>query len=53
MSVQDTIKSQIENNDVMLYMKGTPTFPQCGFSYDFSSNPNALVDTKYNPPYPK
>ncbi|MFC6200150.1 Grx4 family monothiol glutaredoxin [Ponticaulis profundi] len=32
MSVQDTIKSQIENNDVMLYMKGTPTFPQCGFS---------------------
>ncbi len=32
MSAQDTIKSQIEENDVMLYMKGTPTFPQCGFS---------------------
>lgn len=32
MSAQDTIKSQIEKNDVMLYMKGTPTFPQCGFS---------------------
>ena len=32
MSAQDTIKSQIEKNEVMLYMKGTPTFPQCGFS---------------------
>ena len=32
MSVQDTIRSQVDNNDVMLYMKGTPTFPQCGFS---------------------
>ncbi len=26
------IQSDIETNDVMLYMKGTPTFPQCGFS---------------------
>lgn len=32
MSAQDTIKSQVEQNDVILYMKGTPTFPQCGFS---------------------
>lgn len=32
MSVQDTIKSQVDQNDVLLYMKGTPTFPQCGFS---------------------
>ena len=32
MSVQDTIRSQVDKNDVMLYMKGTPTFPQCGFS---------------------
>ena len=32
MSVQDTIKTQVETSDVMLYMKGTPTFPQCGFS---------------------
>lgn len=28
----DTIKSEIETNDVMLFMKGTPQFPQCGFS---------------------
>ncbi|MDF2182130.1 Grx4 family monothiol glutaredoxin [Neptuniibacter sp. CAU 1671] len=32
MSVIDTIKEQIENNDILLYMKGTPRFPQCGFS---------------------
>ncbi len=28
----DTIKSAIDQNDVMVFMKGTPTFPQCGFS---------------------
>lgn len=27
-----TIKEQIENNSILLYMKGTPKFPQCGFS---------------------
>jgi len=32
MSVIDRIKNQIENNAVVLYMKGTPDFPQCGFS---------------------
>lgn len=26
------IDEQIKNNDVMLFMKGTPDFPQCGFS---------------------
>ena len=26
------IKKDITENDVVLYMKGTPTFPQCGFS---------------------
>ena len=26
------IKSQVSENDVMLYMKGTPSAPQCGFS---------------------
>jgi len=26
------IKKQIESNDLLLYMKGTPQFPQCGFS---------------------
>ncbi|NVK01740.1 MAG: Grx4 family monothiol glutaredoxin [Oceanospirillaceae bacterium] len=32
MSTIDTIKEQIENNAILLYMKGTPRFPQCGFS---------------------
>lgn len=31
-SVVDTIKEQIEKNSILLYMKGTPKFPQCGFS---------------------
>ncbi len=32
MSIQDWIKNEVETNDVVLFMKGTPTFPQCGFS---------------------
>ncbi|MBS0320791.1 MAG: Grx4 family monothiol glutaredoxin [Proteobacteria bacterium] len=32
MSVQDTIKQQVTSHPVVLYMKGTPQFPQCGFS---------------------
>ena len=32
MSVQDVIKEQVTNNPVVLYMKGSPDFPQCGFS---------------------
>jgi monothiol glutaredoxin len=31
-SVQDTIRDQVTKNRVVLYMKGTPQFPQCGFS---------------------
>ena len=31
-SVAERIKSDIESNDVVLYMKGTPVFPMCGFS---------------------
>jgi monothiol glutaredoxin len=32
MSVAERIQSEITENPVMLYMKGTPLFPQCGFS---------------------
>jgi len=32
MSTQETIKQQVTTNPVVLYMKGTPQFPQCGFS---------------------
>jgi monothiol glutaredoxin len=31
-TIETRIKSDIDSNDVMLYMKGTPVFPQCGFS---------------------
>ena len=32
MDTVDKIKKQIEDNSVLLYMKGTPQMPQCGFS---------------------
>ena len=32
MSTQDTIREQVTTHPVVLYMKGTPQFPQCGFS---------------------
>ena len=30
--VQQAIKKQVEEHSVILFMKGTPQFPQCGFS---------------------
>jgi len=32
MDVNERIKGQLESHPVLLYMKGTPDFPQCGFS---------------------
>jgi monothiol glutaredoxin len=32
MSVNERIEDQLKNHAVLLYMKGTPYFPQCGFS---------------------
>ena len=31
-TVHDRIQSEVSGNDVLLFMKGTPVFPQCGFS---------------------
>lgn len=31
-SIIEKIKSQIKNHSVLLYMKGSPDFPMCGFS---------------------
>jgi monothiol glutaredoxin len=31
-NVQDRIKAEVDSNDVVLFMKGTPAAPQCGFS---------------------
>lgn len=32
MDIMETIKKQIDENPVILYMKGSPNAPQCGFS---------------------
>ncbi|HWK53003.1 MAG TPA: Grx4 family monothiol glutaredoxin [Hyphomicrobiales bacterium] len=32
MNIEDTIKDQIANNPILIYMKGNPNQPQCGFS---------------------
>ena len=32
MDIMDTIKEQVTSNPVILYMKGNPNQPQCGFS---------------------
>lgn len=30
--IQEAIDTMVKENDVVLFMKGTPDFPQCGFS---------------------
>jgi len=37
MNTENKIKQQLEENPVILYMKGTPELPQCGFSSKASS----------------
>ncbi len=32
MSMNEFIKNEVKTNDVVVFMKGTPDFPQCGFS---------------------
>ena len=32
MSIEQWIDNEVKSNDVVLFMKGTPQFPQCGFS---------------------
>jgi len=32
MSIHDFIDNQVKSNDVVVFMKGTPDFPMCGFS---------------------
>ena len=31
-NITETIQNSIDSNDIVLYMKGNATFPQCGFS---------------------
>ena len=32
MSIQDQIREQLKGSSIVLYIKGTPQMPQCGFS---------------------
>lgn len=32
MSIQEKLAQQIKDNKILIFMKGTPEFPQCGFS---------------------
>lgn len=42
MDIQEIIKQQVGSHPVVLYMKGTPQFPQCGFSANAVRILNAL-----------
>jgi monothiol glutaredoxin len=40
--VNERIEDQLKSHDVLLYMKGTPDFPQCGFSGQTVAAVNAV-----------
>ena len=42
MDVNARIEEQLKSHDVLLYMKGTPDFPQCGFSGQAVAALNAI-----------
>ena len=42
MSVNERIEEQLKSHDILLYMKGTPDFPQCGFSGQAVAALNAI-----------
>ena len=44
--IKDLIQNHINNNDVCLFMKGTPDAPQCGFSMAVS-NMLKILEVKY------
>ena len=54
-SIEETIRSQIADNRILLYMKGSPQAPQCGFSAQTvqclmqCGEPFAYVDVLSNP----
>ena len=41
MSIEDKIKEQIQDNAILIYMKGSPYEPKCGFS---AKTVQALID---------
>ena len=55
MDILETIKKQIADNKMIIYMKGSPSAPHCGFSaqavrlLDACGHPYAYVDILANP----
>ncbi|MFZ0559886.1 MAG: Grx4 family monothiol glutaredoxin [Methylovirgula sp.] len=48
MAIHDRLQSIVDHNEVVLFMKGTPDFPQCGFSGQVVQILNYL-GVKYEP----
>jgi len=54
-NIREKIRSQIESNDIIIYMKGTPDVPMCGFSaqivniFKFYKIPFETVDVLEDP----
>ena len=44
--INEIIKKEIDNNEICLFMKGTPDAPQCGFSMAVS-NMLKILDVKF------
>ena len=44
--INDLIKKEIDNNEICLFMKGTPDAPQCGFSMAVS-NMLKILEVKF------
>ena len=42
METIDKIKQQIEENTILLYMKGSPKLPSCGFFFSGISSANGM-----------
>ncbi len=42
MDINTRIKKQLDEHDILLFMKGTPEFPQCGFSGQTVAALNAI-----------
>ncbi len=55
MDILDSLRDQVKSNDIILYMKGSPAQPQCGFSAKTvqalmaCEQPFAYVDVLSNP----
>ncbi len=47
MSIQNTLRETVTGNKVVLFMKGTPQFPQCGFSSNAANILKACGVTDY------